>query len=103
MSSALPVENSEGVGNLGDMLSCFNHRCRNSLNGIKMSLYLFKRELGASMPGTLGELERSYYQLEVFFDRLQMVYRPLSLTLVRSPLGRFFNEQLPSWRSRFRA
>ena len=55
------------------------------------------------MPGSLGELERSYHQLEVFFDRLQMIYRPLSLTLVRSPLGRFFDERLPSWRSWFSA
>ena len=83
------------------MLSSFNHRCRNSLNGIKMSLYLFKREVGGPMPGSLGELERSYQQLEVLFDRLQVIYRPLSLTLVRSPLGRFFDERLPSWRSCF--
>ena len=96
-----PVENSDCVGNLREMLSSFNHRCRNSLNGIKMSLYLFKRELAGPMPGSLGELERSYHQLEMFFDWLQMVYRPLSLTLVRSPLGRFFDERLPSWRSRF--
>ena len=31
------------------------------------------------MPGSLGELERSYQQLEVLFDRLQVIYRPLSL------------------------
>ena len=102
-STLSPVENSDDAGNLGEMLSSFNHRCRNSLNGIKMSLYLFKRELGGPMPGSLGELERSYHQLEVFFDWLQMVYRPLSLTVVRSPLGRFFDERLPSWRSRFSA
>jgi hypothetical protein len=98
-----PVENSDCVGNLREMLSSFNHRCRNSLNGIKMSLYLFKRELGGPTPGSLGELERSYHQLEVFFDWLQMIYRPLSLTLIRSPLGRFIDERLPSWRSRFSA
>ena len=100
--SALPaVENHERIGHLREMLSSFNHRCRNSLNGIKMSLYLFKREVGLPMPGTLGELERSYQQLEVLFDRLQMIYRPLTLTLIRSPLGRFFDERLPSWRSCF--
>lgn len=102
-STLSPAENSDCVGNLRDMLSSFNHRCRNSLNGIKMSLYLFKRELGGPMPGSLGELERSYHQLEVFFDWLQLIYRPISLTPVRSPLGRFFDERLPSWRARFNA
>jgi hypothetical protein len=83
------------------MLSSFNHRCRNSLNGIKMSLYLFKREIGGPRPNSLCELERSYQQIEALFDRLQMLYRPLSLTLVRSPLGRFFDERLNLWQSWF--
>jgi hypothetical protein len=100
--SALPaVENHERIGHLREMLSSFNHRCRNSLNGIKMSLYLFKRDVGGPMPRCLGELERSYQQLEVLFERLQLIYRPLTLTLVRSPLGRFFDERLPSWRNCF--
>jgi hypothetical protein len=96
-----PVENPECIGRVRDMLSSFNHRCRNSLNGIKMSLYLYKRELGGQMPCAWEDLERSYQQLEGLFDRLQVIYRPLSLTLVRSPLGRFFDERLPSWRSCF--
>ena len=96
-----PLDNRERIGDLREMLRSFNHRCRNSLNGIKMSLYLFKREVGGPMPGSVGELERSYQQLEVLFDRLQVIYRPLSLTVVRSPLGRLFDERLPSWRSCF--
>ena len=76
------------------MLSSFNHRCRNSLNGIKMSLYLFKREVGGPMPGELGELERSYQQLEVLFDRLQMIYRPLSLDAGSFPAGPAFRRAL---------
>ena len=67
-----------------------------------MSLYLFKREVDGPMPGDWLELERAYQELEVLFDRLQMIYRPLSLTLVRSPLGRLFDERLPSWRSWFK-
>jgi hypothetical protein len=94
------AESSDDAKTLRDLLSCFNHRCRNSLNGIKMSLYLYKRELGGLVPENLGELERSYHQLEVFFDWLQMIYRPLTITLVRSPLGRFLDERLPVWRSR---
>jgi signal transduction histidine kinase len=95
------VDDPERIGHVREMLSSFNHRCRNSLNGIKMSLYLFKRERAGPIPGCLGELERSYQQLEVLFDRLQVIYRPLTLTLVRSPLGRFFDERLPFWRSSF--
>ena len=96
-----PAESSDEARSLRDLLSCFNHRCRNSLNGIKMSLYLYKRELGGPVPENLSELERSYHQLEVFFDWLQLIYRPLAITLVRSPFGRFLEERLPSWRSRF--
>jgi hypothetical protein len=96
-----PVENPECIGQIRDMLSSFNHRCRNSLNGIKMGLYLYKREVGGPMPGGWGDLERSYQQLEVLFDRLQVIYRPLSLTLVRCPLGRLVDERLPSWRACF--
>jgi hypothetical protein len=40
-----------------------------------------------------------YQEMEVLFDRLQLIYRPLSLTVVRSPLGRLIEERLPTWRS----
>jgi hypothetical protein len=66
-----------------------------------MSLYLFKREVDGPMPSDWLELEQSYQELEVLFDRLQMIYRPLSLTVVRSPVGRLIDEHLPSWRSWF--
>lgn len=91
----------DGECDFREILRSFNHRCRNSLNGIKMSLYLFKRGVGEPLPRKLSELERAYHQLEVFFDWLQLVYRPLSLTQVRSPLGRLFDERAFSWRSRF--
>jgi hypothetical protein len=63
-----------------------------------MGLYLFKRELNGSAQGHCAELERSYQELERLFDRLQVIYHPMSLTPVRSPLGQFFNERLNSWR-----
>jgi len=83
------------------MLARFNHRCRNSLNGIKMGLYLFKREAEGPMPPCCIELARIYEEIERLFDRLQLIYRPLSVTMVRSPLGLLFIERLPSWRSCF--
>ena len=52
-----------------------------------MSLYLFKREADGPMPECWIELERIYEELEVSFDRLQVIYRPLPVTMVRSPLG----------------
>ena len=44
------VDDPERIETLRQMLRSFNHQCRNSLNGIKMSLYLFKREAGGPMP-----------------------------------------------------
>lgn len=97
------VDDPERVECLRKMLSSFNHQCRNSLNGIKMSLYLFKREAGGPMPKCWLELERTYQELERLFDRLQVIYRPLSLTLVRSPFGQLVSERRPSWASCFDA
>jgi hypothetical protein len=95
------VDDPERIENLRKMLSSFNHECRNSLNGIKMSLYLFKREADGPMPQRWLELERTYQELERLFDRLQVIYRPLSLTLVRSPFGQLVSERLPTWSSWF--
>ena len=52
------AESSDDARTLRDLLSSFNHRCRNSLNGIKMSLYLYKRELGGLVPENLGDIFR---------------------------------------------
>jgi hypothetical protein len=93
------ADDSERFDRLRQILSTFNHRCRNSLNGIKMSLYLFKRGVDGPMPGGWGELERAYREIERSFDRLQVIYRPLSVSFVRSPLGQLIAERLPSWRS----
>jgi hypothetical protein len=100
-STLRAVDDPARVENLRHVLSSFNHRCRNSLNGIKMSLYLCKREVDGPIPRDWLELERAYQELEVLFDRLQMLYRPLSLISVRSPVGRLIDERLPSWRSLF--
>jgi hypothetical protein len=46
-------------------------------------------------------LEQTFQEIERLFDRLQVIYRPLSVTMVRSPLGQLVAERLPSWRSLF--
>jgi hypothetical protein len=81
------------------ILSRFNHRCRNALSGIKLGLYLFKRQMDGPLPACLSELERTYQEIERLFDWLQLIYRPLSLAMVCSPLGRLLAERLPGWRS----
>ena len=95
------VDDPERIENLRQMLSSFNHRCHNSLNGIKMSLYFFKREVDGPIPRCCSELERSYQEIEELFNRLQTIYRPLALTFVRSPLGPLLDQNLPTWRSWF--
>jgi hypothetical protein len=95
------VNDPQRIESLRHVLSNFNHRCRNSLNGIKMSFYLIKREVAGPMPAYWSDLERTYQELEVYFDRLQMIYRPLSLTLVRSPLGQLIREHFASWSRSF--
>src|SRR5262249_32802680 len=99
-SSALrPVADPKCSESLRSILSTFNHRCRNSLNGIKLGLYLYKREVDGPLPSCWSELERIYQELETVFDWLQVLYRPLSLTMVRSPLGPLVNDHLQSWHS----
>jgi hypothetical protein len=100
-SALSQVDDPERIERLRHLLRGFNHRCRNSLNGIKMSLYLSKRQWSGPTPPRWLELEQKYQEIERLFDRLQMIYRPLSVTMVQSPLGQLVAERLPSWRSWF--
>jgi hypothetical protein len=95
------VHDPERVDSLRTLLSGFCHRCRNSLNGIKMSLYLFRREARGAVPDCWGDLESIYRQVEHLFDHLQTIYRPMTLTTVRSPLDEMIDHHAPKWRSWF--
>jgi hypothetical protein len=81
------------------LLRQFSHRCRNSLSGIKLGLYLLKREVQDPSRSDWIDLGRRYDEIEKLFDRLDRIYQSTSLTLVRSPLGPLFAERLPLWRS----
>jgi hypothetical protein len=85
------------------LLSGFSHRCRNQLNGIKMSLYLFRREARGKIPECWDEIERSYRQVESLFDNLQAIYRPTALTMVRCSLGQLMTDHEPILRSSLRS
>jgi signal transduction histidine kinase len=97
------VHDPEQVGRLRDALRGFCHRCRNSLNGMKMSLYLFRREARRAVPDRWGELEAIYQQMEQLFDHLQTIYRPMTIETVRAALDELIRQQVPRWRSWFEA
>ncbi len=101
-SAILPwVTEPERIGEIRHFLSGFTHRCRNSLHGIKMSLYLCRRGIKGPMPDTWARLEQTYQETERLLDRLQEIYRPMRTTMVRSSLGQLLAERLPVWCSRF--
>jgi hypothetical protein len=95
------VHDPEQVEGLRTVLGGFCHRCRNSLNGIKMSLYLFRREARGAVPDCWGEIETLYHEIEHLFDHLQTIYRPMPITMVRSPLDDLIDHHIPKWRSWF--
>jgi len=95
------VEQPERLRELRQFLGGFTHRCRNSLHGLKMSLYLFRRGIEGPVPDTWVRIERAYQETERLFDRLQEIYRPMQTTIVRSSLGQLLAERLPVWRSCF--
>jgi hypothetical protein len=90
---------TDELENARHILRRFNHRCRNSLSGLKMGLYLSQQEVEGPMPQCWKDLARSYCEVEQLFDRLQVIYQPLSVSLVRSSLGLLVAERLPFWRS----
>ena len=87
------------------MMRHFSHRCRNSLNGIKLGMYVLKKELASvgTSASRWNELGRTYDEIEKLFDRLQRIYQSTPLTVVRSPLGQLIAERFPFWRTRFAA
>jgi hypothetical protein len=101
-SSLLPiVHDPQRLDHLRAELSGLCHRCRNSLNGIKLSLYLFRREAGGAVPDCWGEIERIYHQVEHLFDHLQAIYRPMTVMVIRTSLDELLDDHLPKWRSWF--
>ncbi|ODT98066.1 MAG: hypothetical protein ABS79_06505 [Planctomycetes bacterium SCN 63-9] len=92
------VDDREKADWLREVLSGFSHRCRNSLNGLKLGLYLTKRSSGGGLPAVWSDLETTYEAIERTIDRLQTIYRPMPLTLVESELGSMIAENEAAWR-----
>jgi hypothetical protein len=95
------VNDPDDPDGVRQILRRFGHRCRNSLSGLKMGLYLSQQEVAGPMPQCWTDLARSYGEMERLFDRLKVIYQPFSISLVRSSLGLLVTERLPSWRSWF--
>jgi hypothetical protein len=89
---------SEGqIGMLRKELSGFSHRCRNMLNGLKMCLFLVRRDARRPLPSWWSEVEEEYRGIETLFDQLQSIYRPVTLTPVRAPFGSLVRERQRCW------
>src|SRR5262249_27163129 len=96
-----PIVGSEQVDRIERALRRLCHRCRNSLHGIKIGLYVFEHQREGPLPESWGGVKTAFHDIERLFDWMQLIHRPLSLTLVRSPLGQLVAERLPNWRSWF--
>jgi hypothetical protein len=91
------------VETLHEVLGPFCHRSRNILNTLKISLYLAHRK-EAQTGGSerlWEEVEERYRVVEEFYDRLQMLWRPLHLALVRLPLSLLLEDRRSAWAARF--
>ncbi len=49
---------------LRQVLRRFNHRCRNSLSGLKLGLYLSQQEVQGPIPRCWTDLSRAYDEVE---------------------------------------
>src|SRR4051812_28397990 len=95
------VQDEERADELREMLSGFTHRCRNLLNGMKMSLYLMRKTAAGQVPHRLAEVEEAYGSIEQLFDRLQAIYRPISLTPISAKFGCLVDDRQRGWREAF--
>jgi hypothetical protein len=72
---------------------------------VKICLYLARRQ--ETTPGgsddLWAEVEQRYRTVEEFFDRLQMLWRPLSQALVRIPLSLLLEDRRSRWAAQFAA
>jgi signal transduction histidine kinase len=82
---------------LHEILGGYCHQYRNLLNSLKMTLYLARRGVDASVDDAWPGLERRYLLVEWFVDRLQQLCRPLSLNRVRLPLILLIEDRRSSW------
>jgi hypothetical protein len=102
------VGDPDRVAALHQILGPFCHQSRNILNSLKISLYLAHRKDTPEKSAT-GEIrvwedvEERYRVVEGLYDRLQMMWRPLTLTLVSMSLSLLLEDRRRAWVADFAA
>ncbi len=91
------VQSDRQIQQLREELGGFSHRCRNLLNGMKMSLYFMRRGAEHPLPQWWDGLELNYRGIEELLDQLQAIYRPISLTLVRGAFRYLVQDRQRLW------
>ncbi len=91
------VQNDRRIEKLREELGGFTHRCRNLLNGMKMSLYFVRRGAECPLPPWWDEVERNYQGIESLLDELQSIYCPMFLTPICARLGSLVHDRWPVW------
>src|SRR3954447_22764307 len=92
------VQDDRQTEQLREGLSAFSHRCRNLLSGMKMSLHFVRRGSDKPLSARWTEVEQTYATIEQLFDRLQSIYRPMKLTLVRARFASLVEDRGQVWR-----
>lgn len=82
---------------LYQILGTYCHQSRNVLHTMKLSLFLAQRSSPPAEMETWEKLERDYLAVEHFFDRLQLVCRPMAVNPVRMPLSLLVEDRLEDW------
>ncbi|HWE36132.1 MAG TPA: hypothetical protein VG406_06120 [Isosphaeraceae bacterium] len=82
---------------LYEMLGEYCHELRNRLNGIKISLFLARRQACPLSSPAWAEAELRYRAVEELVDRLQMICRPLDVFAITLDLSGLIAERLPYW------
>src|SRR5262245_10990975 len=91
------VRDEDETAQLRDLLSGFTHRCRNLLNGMKMSLYFVRKKANGRPPRALTEVEATYGSIEHLFDQLQRIYCPVNLTPMSADFGCLVADRERGW------
>lgn len=99
-SLARMVADPEDSESLHRILGIYCHQSRNLLHTMKLSLFLAQRCSPPAETDTWGRLEKEYLAVEHFFDRLQLVCRPMAVNPVRMPLSLLIEDRLADWTSR---
>jgi len=90
---------------LHKVLGPFCHQSRNILNSLKISLYLAHRKESPEegVGGFWEDVEKRYRAVEGLYDRLQMMWRPLTLSRVPMSLSLLLEDRRRAWVAAFAA